>query len=203
MARTSAPKTPEAANIIQLKVTLRGVRPPVWRRLLMPGTMTLGQLHVAIQAAMGWHDCHLHVFDIGGEAFGDRRSVDDVADERRPTLNGLLGSSVVRFGYTYDFGDNWEHAVAFEKSEPAVEGRSYPACIGGKRHCPPEDCGGAWGYKQLLAIMADPNHPEHANQVDWIGEDFDPNEFSNERANMVLAAQFGEKQSARTALRHR
>src|SRR4051794_39285878 len=80
MARTSTPKTSAHTNIIQLKVTLRGVRPPVWRRLLMPGTMTLSQLHTAIQAVMGWHDCHLHVFNIGGEPFGDRRSVDDVAD---------------------------------------------------------------------------------------------------------------------------
>ena len=126
MARLSAPKTSDHANIIQLKVTLRRVKPPVWRRLLMPGTMNLGELHTAIQAAMGWDDCHLHVFDIGGESFGDRRSVDDVADEKRPTLNGLLRSSVIRFSYTYDFGDNWEHTIAFEKSELAVEGGSYP-----------------------------------------------------------------------------
>src|ERR1019366_5497111 len=137
-----------------------------------PGTMTLGDLHKAIQAAMGWRDCHLHAFDIGGEQFGDRRSVDDVVDENRPTLNGLLRSSVVRFAYTYDFGDNWEHTIAFEKSEPAVEGQSYPVCIAGKRNCPPEDCGGVWGYEELLAILADPAHPEHAEQIDWTGEEF-------------------------------
>jgi len=196
MARMRAPKTRADTNIIRLKVTLRGVKPPVWRRLLMPGTMTLGQLHTAIQAAMGWRDCHLHVFDIGGEPFGDRRSVDDVADEKRPTLNGLLRSSVVRFGYTYDFGDNWEHTIAFEKSELAVEGETYPVCIGGKRNCPPEDCGGVWGYEQMQAILADPNHPEHADQVDWIGEEFDPNEFNLERANTVLAARFEKNRSA-------
>jgi hypothetical protein len=193
MARTSAPKTRAYTNVIRLKVTLRGVKPAVWRRLLMPGTMTLGQLHTAIQAAMGWHDSHLHVFDIGGEAFGDPRSVDDVADEKRPTLNGLLRSSVVRFGYTYDFGDNWEHTIAFEKSELPVEGETYPVCIGGKRNCPPEDCGGVWGYEQLLAILADPKHPEHADQADWIGEEFDPNEFNLEHANSVLAARLGKK----------
>jgi hypothetical protein len=192
MARLSAPKTSAPANIIQLKVTLRGVKPPVWRRLLMPGTMNLGELHTAIQAAMGWHDCHLHVFDIGGESFGDRRSVDDVADEKRPTLNALLRSSVVSFGYTYDFGDNWEHTIAFEKSELAAEGRSYPACISGKCKCPPEDCGGPWGYGQLLAILADPDHPEHADQIDWIGEEFEPNEFDLERANTLLAASFAK-----------
>jgi hypothetical protein len=193
MARTSTPKTRAYTNIIRLKVTLRGVKPPVWRRLLMPGTMTLGQLHTAIQAAMGWHDSHLHVFDIGGEAFGDRRSVDDVADEKRPTLNDLLRSSAVLFRYTYDFGDNWEHTIAFEKSELAVEGETYPVCIAGKRNCPPEDCGGVWGYQQLLGILADPKHPEYADQVHWIGEEFDPNEFNLERANSVLAARFGKK----------
>jgi pRiA4b ORF-3-like protein len=95
VARASAPKTSASKNIISLKVTLRGVKPPVWRRLLVPGTMTLGHLHEAVQAAMGWRDCHLHAFDIGGEQFGDRRSVDDVADENCPTLNGLLRSSVL------------------------------------------------------------------------------------------------------------
>lgn len=193
MARTSAPQTRAYTNIIRLKVTLRGVKPPVWRRLLMPGTMTLGQLHTAIQAAMGWHDSHLHVFDIGGDAFGDRRSVDDVADEKRPTLNDLLKSGAVVFRYTYDFGDNWEHTIAFEKSDLPVEGETYPLCVGGKRNCPPEDCGGVWGYQRLLDILADPKHPEHADQLDWIGEEFDPNEFDLKRVNSVLAARFGKK----------
>ena len=193
MARTSAPKTRADTNIIRLKVTLRGVKPPVWRRLLMPGTMNLGQLHMAIQATMGWHDSHLHVFDIGGDAFGDPRNVDDVADEKRPTLNDLLRSSVVLFGYIYDFGDNWEHTIAFEKSDLPVEGESYPVCIGGKRNCPPEDCGGAWGYELLLGILADPKHPEHEDQVEWIGEEFDSNEFDLKRANSALAARFTKK----------
>ena len=115
VARTSAPKSSANMTIITLKVTLRGTKPPVWRRLAMPGTMTLGDLHEAIQAAMGWHDSHLHVFVIGGKQYGDRHSVDDVYDENRVTLNGLLRSSCVRFAYTYDFGDDWEHTIAFEK----------------------------------------------------------------------------------------
>lgn len=192
-AKTKAPKTSASMNIVTLKVTLRGTRPPVWRRLVMPGTMTLGDLHTAIQAAMGWHDSHLHAFDIGGEPFGDRDFVDDVADEHRVTLNGLLRSPVVRFTYTYDFGDNWQHTVAFEKSEPVVEGVSCPVCIAGKRNCPPEDCGGVWGYEALLAILADPAHPEHAEQIDWIGEEFDPDDFDLELATTVLAARFGKE----------
>jgi len=114
------------------------MRPPIWRRLLMSSTMTLGDLHQAVQAAMGWRDCHLHAFDIDGQQYGDRHTTDDIADENRLTLNGLLKSGIARFGYTYDFGDNWEHTVAIEKIQPAANGTSYPACVAGKRNCPPE-----------------------------------------------------------------
>jgi len=179
-----------ATDVVGLKVTLRGVKPPIWRHLLMSGTMTLGDLHQAIQAAMGWRDCHLHAFDIDGQPYGDRRTTDDVADENRLTLNGLLKSGIARFGYTYDFGDTWEHAVAIEKTQPAVNGSSYPACVAGKRNCPPEDCGGSWGYQHLMAVLVDPEHPERAEQLEWIGEEFDPDAFVIETANTMLAAQF-------------
>ncbi len=163
MAGTHTPKSSAQTNIIGLKVTLRGVKPPVkppvWRRLLMPGTMTLNQLHTAIQAAMGWRDRHPHVFNSGGEPFGDPRSVDDVSDEKRPTLNGLLRSSVVRFGYDYDFGDSWDHSIAFEKSEPALDGQSYPTCVGGKRNCPPENRGGAGAMNTFWASWRIPTTP--------------------------------------------
>jgi hypothetical protein len=190
---TRAPKTAAGKTILSLKVTLRGLKPPVWRRLLVPGTMTLGELHKAIQAAMGWEDCHLHAFDIDGEQFGDRGTVDDVADENRLNLNSLARSGVVRFAYTYDFGDNWEHAITIEKSAPAVEAKAYPVCIAGKRNCPPEDCGGVWGYQELLAILADPGHPEHAEYAEQVDDDFDPDDFAPDVANATLAARFSTK----------
>ena len=140
--------------------------------------------------AMGWRDCHLHAFDIDGQPYGDRRTTDDVADENRLTLNGLLKSGIARFGYTYDFGDTWEHAVAIEKTQPAVNGSSYPACVAGKRNCPPEDCGGSWGYQHLMAVLADPGHPEHAEQVEWMGGEFNPDAFAIETADAMLAARF-------------
>jgi hypothetical protein len=170
-----------------------GTRPPVWRRLLLPGEMTLGDLHQAIQAAMGWHDGHLHAFDIAGRQYRDRHTVDDVADENRLTLNSLLKSGGARFAYTYDFGDNWEHALVIEKPAPAGEATSYPACLGGKRNCPPEDCAGAWGYQHLLDILADPAHPECADQIEWIGEEFDPDEFPVGTADAAIAARFQRK----------
>ena len=187
MAKT----TGKAGDLVRLKVTLRGIRPPVWRRLLVPGTMTLGELHLAIQAAMGWENCHLHVFEVGGRDYGAPYDVDDVADEERLTLNALVKSGVARFAYTYDFGDGWEHAILVEGRQPADVGRSYPACIAGKRNCPPEDCGGPWGYQHLLAVLADPAHPDHAEQVEWTGADFDPEDFSVPAAAAILAARFG------------
>ena len=110
MAKT----TRQAESIVSLKVTLRGIRPPVWRRLLVPGRMTLGGLHHVIQAAMGWDDDHLHAFDIAGREYSDPHEVDGAADEERLTVNGVLRSGVPRFTYTYDFGDDWEHAIVIE-----------------------------------------------------------------------------------------
>ena len=191
MAKTAARKSNAGKNPLSLKVTLRGTKPPVWRRLLIPGEMTLGDLHQAIQAAMGWHDSHLHAFDIAGREYGDPDSVDDVADEERLTLNAVLNSGVSRFTYTYDFGDNWEHTVLIERTRRPLEAGRYPACIAGKRHCPPEDCGGPWGYQNLLAVLADPMHPDYPERVEWVGEDFDPEEFAIDVANARLAARFG------------
>lgn len=193
MARTVEPRAATAKSVVSLKVTLRGTKPPIWRRLLVPGAMTLGALHEAIQAAMGWQGGHLHVFDIDGRQYGDRRTVDDGADENRLTLSGVLKSGVTRFGYTYDFGDDWDHTVAIEKIQPAIDGQAYPACVAGKRNCPPEDCGGVWGYAELLQILADPAHPERAERLEWLGEDFDPEDFSIPIANAALTARFNRK----------
>ena len=193
MARTVASKDGAADTIVSLKITLKGTKPPIWRRLLVPGTMTLGDLSEALLAAMGWTGGHLHAFDVGGRQYGDPATTDEVADENRLTLSGVLKSGVKRFGYDYDFGDNWEHVVAVEKTFAPVAGQTYPSCVDGKRNCPPEDCGGVWGYAELLAILADPAHPEREERLEWIGEDFDPEEFDVARAGKRLAAQFKRK----------
>jgi hypothetical protein len=182
-----------AETIVRLKVTLRGIRPPVWRRLLIPATLSLGDVHRAIQAAMGWEDSHLHVFEIAERHYGDPQSVDEAANEKRLTMSGLLKSGITRFTYTYDFGDDWEHSVLIEQIHPALAEARYPACIAGKRNCPPEDCGGPGGYQELLAILADPAHPEHTEWVEWIGGDFDPEAFAVEAADAAVAARFSQK----------
>jgi hypothetical protein len=191
-ARSGARRTGGGADVVTVKVTLRGMKPPVWRRLQAPGAMRLGELHLAIQAAMGWDNCHLHLFDIGGRHYGDPHDVDDVADENRLTLGGLAKSGATRFSYTYDFGDDWEHLVVIEKTEPAVDGPLRPRCVAGKGDCPPEDCGGIWGYRHRLAVLADPAHPEYAEQKEWIGESFAPAKFDLAVADARLAAGLGQ-----------
>ncbi len=189
----TAPGRSAGKTVVVLKVTLRDIKPPIWRRLIVPATMTLVDLHEAIQAAMGWAGGHLHDFDIAGRQYGNPQILEDVADETGLTLNGVLRSGVVRFTYTYDLGDNWQHQVLVERTPPALDAGQYPACVAGKRHCPPEDCGGPWGYAELLDVLADPTHPEHADQRAWVGEDFDPEEFDVADADMDVALRFGRK----------
>lgn len=81
--------------------------------------------------------------------------------------------------YVYDFGDSWEHEIRLEKILPR-EKRKYPACIAGKRACPPEDCGGIWGYEEFLEIIKDPEHEEYEDMLDWVGGEFDPEHFDIE-----------------------
>jgi hypothetical protein len=190
MAKSPAAKKTAPAGVLSLKVTLRHTKPPIWRRILVKGGMNLGDLHTAIQICMGWMGSHLHAFDIGGEQYGDPTAMDDVANERRLTLNGLVKSGVTRFGYTYDFGDDWEHDILIEQAPPAGDGKFFPACIGGKRACPPEDCGGPPGYEDLLAVLADPAHPNHAAQLEWLGGEFDPEAFSIADTDAELGAGF-------------
>jgi len=179
-----------AGSVISLKVTLGGIRPPIWRRLVVPARMTLGELHRAIQAAMGWQHAHLHAFDVGGQQYGDPRTVDDMANEKRLTVESLRTSGVNRFTYMYDFGDGWEHAILIEARPPPAEARAYPACVAGKRNCPPEDCGGIWGYQELLEARGDPAHPRHDDWREMGREDFDPDAFSVEESDARVAAQF-------------
>ncbi len=192
MARASTSKSSaksSASNtIVSLKVTLQGLRPPIWRRILVPASIRLGALSDVIQAAMGWRGGHMHSFTIAGRDYGERGVLDDGADENRATLGVVVKTGIKRFAYTYDFGDSWDHIVAIEKTEPVRPGQSYPICTAGKRNCPPEDCGGSWGYAELLEVLADPANPERKKRLEWIDEDdFDPEAFDIDLANHLLA----------------
>jgi hypothetical protein len=192
MTETATPARKHKAaqkRVVTVKVTLRGSKPPIWRRLVMPASSSLADLNVAIQSSMGWGNCHLHAFQVDGRAYGDRSTMDDVADESRLTLNGLMTAGTHRFSYTYDFGDNWKHIITIEKVTYTETPPPCPICIAGKRACPPEDSGGIWGYYRFLEVLADPSHPEHADMKDWIEDDFDPEAFEPDDANVMLRAQ--------------
>ncbi len=168
-----------AASVYQLKATILETKPPIWRRVLVDGDTTLARLHDILQAAFGWWNCHLHEFEIEGVRYGTDDGEDwgdPPKNERRFRLRNVVqaGSS---FLYVYDFGDYWRHKVTVEKILPAGPGATWPACIGGRRACPPEDCGGPWGYQSFLEAISDPDHEEHERMLEWVGGTFDPDAF--------------------------
>lgn len=176
--------------IYQIKVTLKGSKPPIWRRLLVPSDITLAKLHHVIQAAMGWWDAHLHQFAVGqtyyGEPHPDYDGWLDMHDERRFRLNQIAPGEKSKFIYEYDFGDSWEHVILVEKVLPREPGVAYPVCIKGRRACPPEDVGGIWGYAFFLEAIQDPEHAEHDMYLQWIGGEFDPEAFDVDEVNEAL-----------------
>jgi Plasmid pRiA4b ORF-3-like protein len=166
-------------KIFQLKIQLAHIRPPIWRRLLVPGELDLAELHEIIQTSFGWTNSHLHEFEIGAARYGTPDpdwGRDDVEDESRAKLFRLAGAGD-RFSYTYDFGDGWEHAITVEQVVGAQVATRYPACTAGRRARPPEDVGGPWGYDDFLDALSDPNHEGHEDRTEWIGGSYDPESF--------------------------
>ncbi|HVH89717.1 MAG TPA: plasmid pRiA4b ORF-3 family protein [Terriglobales bacterium] len=179
-------------EIYQLKVTLLGTRPPIWRRLLVPSDLTLAQLHDVLQVAMRWQESHMHEFSAGGRHFGRPNPEDrlmgmpPVEDERRVRLSNVLQRISAKVIYTYDLGDSWEHSIVLEKRLPAAPDMAYPICIDGRLACPPEDCGGIPGFYDLLDALRDPTHEQHDELQNWVGDDYDPEAFSIEDVNRML-----------------
>lgn len=165
------------AVIYQLKVTLKGASPPIWRRLLVPGETRLSRLHRILQTAMGWQDYHLHAFITRGSRVGS---------EAQLTVARLLPFGKLRLRYDYDFGDGWEHDIVVEKLLEPEEGAQYPRCIAGRGACPPEDVGGVWGYAEFLQAIGDPRHENHEDLLEWVGGAFDPKAFDADKVNVAL-----------------
>jgi hypothetical protein len=174
-------------SVYQVKITLNGIKPPIWRRVQVKDG-SLAELHDVIQTCIGWDDYHLHVFVIGSEQYGLPEQWEDpeVGDSRKVRLNHLIAQGVKKFRYIYDMGDSWEHTILIEKTLPVEAGVQYPRCIAGERACPPEDCGGPWGYADLLEVLQDPEHPEHEERLEWLGGEFDPEAFNLDEVNAEL-----------------
>ena len=178
-------------NIYQLKVTLIGSKPPIWRRILVSNDITLDKFHLVLQIAMGWTNTHLHQFISNGLFYGikdDAFGFDmDIEDEDKYKLNQLLKSEKDTIIYEYDFGDSWEHKVLLEKILPFNTDNKLPCCIKGKRACPPEDCGGIWGFGDLIDMLNDSEHPEHESMLEWLGDEFNSEAFDIEQTNETLS----------------
>jgi hypothetical protein len=174
--------------VYQIKVTLKGSKPPIWRRMQVVGETTLAQLHRILQRVMGWEGYHLYQFVVGGIEYGDPSVLEEMEgeDARRVTLATLVRGEQDKFLYEYDFGDSWDHELLIEKMLPPEAGKRYPVCLAGKRACPPEDCGGVWGYAGFLEAIHDPQHPEHEEMLEWVGGEFDPDGFDLDEVNTAL-----------------
>lgn len=189
------PSGPDQSGLYQLKITLKGSKPPIWRRVVVRADMRLNRLHNVIQIAMGWTDSHLHQFIVGTRPGATYFGVPDpefddmggkTLNEKRYRVADLAPTAKKKFIYEYDFGDDWEHEVVAEKILPPDLAFKHPICLAGANACPPEDCGGIYGYYDLLKILADPKHPEHEDMKEWIGEDFDPTRFDLIEINAEL-----------------
>lgn len=180
--------------LYQIKVTLRDIHPPIWRRIQVWENSTLAQLHRVLQIIMSWEDYHLHDFLIGRRTYSVPDPDDDlyerkVIDEKCTRLVDVVTREGTQFEYLYDLGDSWYHDLLVEAillPEPAM---LYPRCLAGERCPPPEDVGGTIGYESYLEAIADPEHEEYENVLQWRGP-FDPESFSVAAVNQQLQKKF-------------
>ena len=173
-------------KVFQFKITLCDIKPMIWRHVHVLSDSTFGDLHDVIQGSMGWDCSHLHEFAMRNPKTGALDRIvsseevaevgGDLIDQDIVTIDSYFSLDNKIANYTYDFGDNWEHEIALEKILDVADGVKYPVCIAGKRACPPEDCGGVWGYQNLVDILSDPQHEEYESMLEWCGE-FDAEEF--------------------------
>ena len=174
----------------QLRVSLRYLKPEIWRRLLVPDIATLAQLHRLLQIVMGWTDSHMHEFRIAKTSYGtpdaDWADMNPTLNEKRYTLSAVIGDRLKKFDYLYDFGDGWEHEVRIEKCLTGAEMPSNSQCTAGATACPPDDVGGVPGYCDFVAAVLDPKHPEHSELLHWYGAPFDPYHFDIDAINAQL-----------------
>jgi hypothetical protein len=180
------------------KIQLQHIsKPPVWRKVAVPAQFNFLKFHEVIQAAFGWENYHLFEFSAGGFGGDFRISMPDpmgwdeegeLKEAKKIKLSDVFKEEGEKYTYTYDFGDSWEHLITLEKI--ADEKTIKADCLAGKGACPPEDCGGPWGYAELKETLADPKHPEHEEMKEWAGleedEEWDSAAFDLEEAQAMV-----------------
>lgn len=182
-----------APKVLTIKITLNDSTREIWRRFQVLDTMTLGKLHDVIQIVMGWHDSHLHEFEQGKKRYSKPDPEDyydpmvpQAINEDETGVDEVLKRKRQKLKYIYDMGDNWGHTLILEDISNPVPEQFYPNCLEGENACPPEDCGGAWGYHNLLEALADPEHDDHEMFIEWIDPAFDASKFDLNEVNEVL-----------------
>jgi len=181
-----------ANKIYQIQIALKRSKPKIWRRVLVPSDLLLSDFHKIIQTTMGWTNSHLHQFIHNNTFYSRKMQDDDFWDEfdnvdySKIKLSKLLKKEKDSIVYEYDFGDGWEHNIVLEKIQTATDNPILPVCLAGKNNCPPEDCGGTWGYESILEIIKDPTHEEYEELLEWLGDGFDPTYFNKEEVNELL-----------------
>lgn len=171
-----------------MRITLRDVKPAIWRRVVIPSTWRLDEVANVLLAAMGWTNSHLHCFVIGEfryDMVGDWSDGDEL-DERDFTLRDAFDEVGRTARFEYDFGDGWEHDLLLESVRIATKADRDPYCVAGKRSCPPEDCGGPYGYGELLQLQkSGPKTEWDRERLEWFG-DFDPAAFDADEATEAM-----------------
>jgi hypothetical protein len=191
-----------AATIAHLRIKLDDVEPAVLRRVQVPVTIRLDRLHMVLQAAMGWTNSHLYEIRVRDVGWGmpDPDFGDGPADASKVRLIDVLEDVGARsLKYLYDFGDGWEHSIRIERVTNVVPGMTYPCLVEATGRCPPEDVGGPWGYREFLDAIANPDHEEHAERLEWIGGSFDPTDSDTPaltNAVEILAKKWARKTSS-------
>jgi len=175
-------KSIDESQVYQIKITLSGSEPAIWRRFLIEPNANLFELHQAIQNIMGWTNSHMHQYR-KGKIFYSKL---DEEDENKFKIFQVFDKLKAKLAYEYDMGDGWEHILVLEKILPREDKIKYPICLEGAMACPPEDCGGIYGYYNLLEIIKNPDHEEHEDMMEWMGDDFDPEEFNLDAINQDL-----------------
>ena len=184
----SITRIPISQRLYQFKISLQEIDPIIWRRILVK-ECTLDRFNLHLQLAMGWQNCHLYKFKIGGEIYGNHELLYDpygdgpeIIDTLETALSDIVPQNGEQFEfiYEYDFGDNWVHKILFEGCLKAEKGARYPLCVEGGQACPPEDVGGVYGYAEYLEALADPSHEEYETYTQWRGP-FDPEKFDAEQ----------------------
>ncbi len=177
--------------LYQVKVILKDVDPPIWRRLLIPADLFLHDFHKVLQTTMGWENQHMHLFQKGTRMFG--LSDDEWSGSSRfqdytiVRVNDLLRKPGDEIEYHYDMGDGWRHAVVLERESVKPDPLEYyPQCTGGARECPPEDCGGPPGYIEMINAVKNPANPQHRFFKAMYPEGLDPEYFDMDEINDIL-----------------